>query len=900
VVDPAENVLPDDLCAAEPIRFPGSIQPHGALIAVDPAAGFHAVVVSANAAALLGGFLDSRGMIGLEIGDILGRGFFELLKWRFDEGKIRAASPWHSTVIRAAPLPKLDVAAHLHAGLIIVECELASAQNEIEALGAARKLLESIIDLQERERDLEMLARITASGVRNLLGYERTLIYRFDAGWNGEAIAEDKSSEWKQSLAGLHFPASDIPAQARELYRVSMLRWVPDVDSIPVTLLQQSPEREVDLSFAQLRTLSPVHMQYHRNMGVNGSMSLSILHEDRLWGLVVCHHRWPHNPSVGQRAAAAALTNCFAVRAGMAERAGTERARQQEMSRFAAVLANTAEADGITAALTAGDLTIGTLFQSTGAAVIDKNILTLLGKTPAEADVRLLAGWIRTQAESGSSYHSESLAAVYPGWARYNDIASGVLAVFLSSDRLDMLLWFRPEEPQMVAWGGNPAKVEGKDFAVMPRLSFERWVEARRGFSKPWLGWELDLAGSLRHGITNVMVRNLRRITELNDKLRQSQKMEAVGQLTGGIAHDFNNLLTGIIGSLDMVRLRIKQGRSGEINRYLDSATGSAERAAALIDRLLSFARRQTLDPRRVDVIAHVRAVEDLIRRTLGPGNHLETILPADVWQTLCDGNQLDNALLNLAINSRDAMPDGGHMTIEAANTHLDEAGGRDYEVAAGFYVVLSVTDSGVGMEADLLARVFEPFFTTKPLGEGTGLGLSMVYGFAKQSSGYIGIYSEPGRGTTVRIYLPRYLGAGEDEAALLSRPAPRAADQGQNTGSTVLVVDDESVVRLLVREVLQDMGFTVIEAADGPSGLSLLQSAQRVDLLVTDVGLPGLNGRQLADAARVVRPGLKVLFITGYAANAAIGKGVLAPGMEIMTKPFSLDALAAKIHAMV
>jgi light-regulated signal transduction histidine kinase (bacteriophytochrome) len=856
-------------------------------------------VVSANAAALLGGFLDARGMIGQEIGVILGPGFFDLLKWRFEEGRIRAASPWHSTVMRAA-LPTLDVAVHLQAGLIIIECETASPRNEIDALGAARQLLEAITELQERERDLQMLAGIAARGVRTLLGYERVLIYRFDAGWNGEAIAEDKSSAWEQSLKGLLFPASDIPAQARALYQMSLLRWAPDVDAVPVKLLQVAPERPVDLSFAALRTLSPTHLQYHRNMGVNGSMSLSIMHEDRLWGLVVCHHRWTHNPSVEQRAAALALTNCFAVRAGSAERAGTEQARQKEMSRFAAVLANKADADSITAALTGGEVTVETLFASTGVAVIEKNAVTLLGKTPAETDIRRLAGWIRTQHESGSSYHTASLAAVYPGWAQYNGIASGVLAVFLSPDRFDLLLWFRPEEPQLVAWGGNPAKLIGKDFEVMPRLSFERWVEARRGISKPWLDWELELAGRIRHGITNVMVRNLRRITDLNDQLRQSQKMEAVGQLTGGIAHDFNNLLTGIIGSLDMVRLRIRQNRASELDRYLDAATGSAERAAALINRLLSFARRQTLDPRRVDVIEHVHALEDLLRRTLGPANQLETILPADIWQTLCDGNQLDNALLNLAINARDAMPDGGQMTIEAANIQLDEDDGRDYEVAAGFYVVLSVTDSGVGMEADVMARVFEPFFTTKPLGEGTGLGLSMVYGFAKQSSGYIGIYSEPGRGTTVRIYLPRFLGAGEEEEAQLNEPAVPVGDPDQNKGSTVLVVDDEAVVRLLVREVLEDLGFSVIEAEDGPGGLSLLQSTQRVDLLVTDVGLPGLNGRQLADAARVIRPGLKVLFITGYAANAAMGSGVLETGMAILTKPFSLEALAAKISGMV
>ena len=380
------------------------------------------------------------------------------------------------------------------------------------------------------------------------------------------------------------------------------------------------------------------------------------------------------------------------------------------------------------------------------------------------------------------------------------------------------------------------------------------------------------------------------------EALRQSQKMDAVGQLTGGLAHDFNNILTGIIGSLDIIQTRIAQGRMNDVDRYAKAAMISANRAAALTHRLLAFARRQPIDPKPVNVNTLVTSMGELLRRTLTEGIALKFSAADGLWPTFCDPNQLENVLLNLAINARDAMPDGGTLTIETVNDQVDDSyAARLHDVSPGQYVCLSVIDTGVGMTPEVLARAFDPFFTTKPIGQGTGLGLSMVYGFAKQSNGHVRLYSQAGEGTTVRIYLPRYRGVLEAEGSAATEAPARAGE-----GETVLVVEDDAVVRELVVDVLNELGYRALEASDGPSGLQMLQSDQRIDLLVSDVGLPGLNGRQMADHAREVRPHLKVLFITGYAENAALTKGFLAPGMEMVTKPFAVDALAARIRDMI
>lgn len=389
------------------------------------------------------------------------------------------------------------------------------------------------------------------------------------------------------------------------------------------------------------------------------------------------------------------------------------------------------------------------------------------------------------------------------------------------------------------------------------------------------------------------------RSTELlraEEALRQSQKMEAVGQLTGGLAHDFNNLLAGISGALELIQSRLAQGRLNDVEKYVFAAQGASKRAAALTHRLLAFSRRQTLDPKPTNVNSLIGGMTDLIQRTVGPAIQVETVGASGLWPALVDASQLENSLLNLCINARDAMPDGGRITIETANKWLDLEAARAHDVPSGQYLSLCVTDTGTGMPPEIVAKVFDPFFTTKPIGQGTGLGLSMIYGFAKQSGGQVRIYSELGHGSTICIYLPRHYGDAETAGDMPKIPIEFARE-----GETVLVVDDEPTVRMLITDVLKDLGYAAIEAADSASGLKVLQSDVRIDLLISDVGLPGgMNGRQMADAGRERRRDLKVLFITGYAENSAIGNGHLAPGMEVLTKPFAVDVLAARIRELL
>ena len=379
------------------------------------------------------------------------------------------------------------------------------------------------------------------------------------------------------------------------------------------------------------------------------------------------------------------------------------------------------------------------------------------------------------------------------------------------------------------------------------------------------------------------------------EALRQAQKVEAIGQLTGGIAHDFNNLLTGITGALDLIRRRLDAGRTDGLERFMNAASSSAHRAAALTQRLLTFSRRQTLDTRPQQITAIVSGLADMLRRTLGETIELDTILHPRLLPAMTDANQLESALLNLAINARDAMPEGGRLTIETANIHIDaEDAALEDGVEAGDYVAISVSDTGTGMSPEVISRAFDPFFTTKPIGQGTGLGLSMIYGFMKQSGGYVRIDSELGHGTIVTLYLrhmPHEEEGIEPESELEAR-------SGQ--GETVLVVEDDANVRLLMTQVLDWLGYRHIEAPDARVALNVVELAQPIDLLVTDLGLPAINGRQLAEIARRRRPALKVLFVTGYAENADLRAGLLAPGMALMTKPFTLDALGAKVRTLI
>lgn len=415
-----------------------------------------------------------------------------------------------------------------------------------------------------------------------------------------------------------------------------------------------------------------------------------------------------------------------------------------------------------------------------------------------------------------------------------------------------------------------------------------------------WLSWTIVPEGDFAYGVARDITEEKKQIEALQlteEALRQAQKMEAVGQLTGGIAHDFNNLLASLAGNLEMMQVRVEQKRTLELERYIEAAKSVTARAAALTHRLLAFSRRQTLAPKKTDVNQLISSMVPLIQSTIGPAIQLELHLMDGLWTTLCDPNQLESGLLNLAINARDAMPQSGKLSIKTFNMRIDATTASDgVDVVPGDYVAIDVIDTGTGMTADIVARAFDPFFTTKPLGQGTGLGLSMVYGFVKQSNGYIHISSEPSKGTAVHLKLSRHT---NEETQLIDTHEESAAPIAP-ARFTVLVVEDEPDLRSIVSEMLEMRGYDAVGAADGPEGLRVLESSQRIDLLLSDVGLPGgMNGRQLADAARVLRPELKVLFMTGYAAGA-VRDALLSPGMDVLTKPFSINALCGKVAQMI
>ncbi len=458
--------------------------------------------------------------------------------------------------------------------------------------------------------------------------------------------------------------------------------------------------------------------------------------------------------------------------------------------------------------------------------------------------------------------------------------------------------------------------LRGKDGQYRWFLSRALPIRDERGSIIHWLSTSTDITAQvsaedalreLNESLEQRVAERTRELAESNERLqveiseraqaeealRHAQKMDAIGQLTGGIAHDFNNMLTGVLGALDLIQRRVAAGRVSEIDRYIEAAMGSANRAASLTHRLLAFARRQSLNQRPVDVNHMVTSMEELLRRTIGESIELEVDLHTISCLTNTDEHQLENALLNLVINARDAMPDGGRLLIQTELTHialLQDA------LAPGDYVRLRVQDTGQGMSSEVIARAFDPFFTTKPIGQGTGLGLSMVYGFINQTGGRVSISSEEGRGTRIDLLLPCH-----HEVAEVPPAVPRSFEPPRaGLGERVLVVEDEAEVRMLVVDVLKELGYRVNVACDSHEALVVLQGAEHVDLLVTDVGLPGLNGRQLAEVARQHRPGLKVLFMTGYAREAEVRGDFLDDGMDLLTKPFSIDELAVRVRSLI
>jgi signal transduction histidine kinase/ActR/RegA family two-component response regulator len=417
-------------------------------------------------------------------------------------------------------------------------------------------------------------------------------------------------------------------------------------------------------------------------------------------------------------------------------------------------------------------------------------------------------------------------------------------------------------------------------------------IEAQEALSA--LNAELDQRVTER---THSLELEMEARSKSEEQLRQVQKMEAVGQLTGGIAHDFNNMLAIIVGSLDNARGRLTGAEHPKVKQCIENALEGATRAAVLTSRLLAFSRRQPLAPAAVDANKIVSGMSELLRRTLGEQIMVETVLAGGLWRSFADAPQLESAILNLAVNARDAMPNGGRLTIETANTYLDEAYCAAHaEVQPGQYVMISVSDTGTGMPPEVAEHAFDPFYTTKGVGRGTGLGLSQVFGYVKQSRGHIKIYTEVGKGTALKIYLPRHLGPGEEKEV---SPSTQETPLG-NPSTIILVVEDEDDVRHVVVDTLRELGYTVVQASSANQALEQLTVQPRIDLLLTDIVMPGQTGRQLADEVQRARPEIKILYMTGYTRNAVVHNGMLDPGVNLIPKPFTRQQIAAKLDEVL
>ncbi|MGS0997233.1 PAS domain S-box protein [Rhodanobacter sp. UC4451_H18] len=527
-------------------------------------------------------------------------------------------------------------------------------------------------------------------------------------------------------------------------------------------------------------------------------------------------------------------------------------------------------------------------------------------------DDGVLVGYAKITRDISRRRQAETALAESDQLAR--GIIDSALDGFAQLDGAGRIVRWNPQAEAMFGW--SRAEARGKPLATLvgPPGHPERLLAdlepspargARRGATRQsemvnrvgeTIPVELSVSSLSLHGEsrTNVFIRDLSEKIRIEAQLRQAQKMEAVGQLTGGLAHDFNNLLQGIIGSLDLIQLHASSGDAATLQRFVQGALNSANRAAATTHRLLAFSRRQPLDPRPVAANPLIASMEELLRRTLGEAVTLRFELADDLWLTLCDPNQLESALLNLTINARDAMPDGGDLLIRSSNLDAGSIESSNWlEADSGQYICIEVVDNGTGMAPEVLEHAFEPFFTTKPTGRGTGLGLSMVYGFARQSNGYCDIRSAAGEGTSIKLYLPRHVELarpGHDQAEATPRPS---------NGEVVLVVEDEQVVRQVVVEVLHQLGYAVLEAPDADAALAALESHGHLHMLISDISLPGMSGRSLADTLRARQPELKVLLMTGYAADAASSKG-FAAGMELITKPFTVSALTERLQRML
>ncbi|MFM2044537.1 MAG: hypothetical protein RLY86_3113 [Pseudomonadota bacterium] len=734
------------ICEREVIHRVCTVQPFGALLAADPDSG-RIVAVSANAGRILG----TPVRPGDDLAAVLGPPVAgELRAWagREERRRLDPDSFWHGRLQLPDGLPDadgVDIVVHLAEGLLIVEAEplprgavdeAADLLSQLEAKLARLRRMDSLVDL----------CQTAAQMVRRLTGFDRVLIYRFDADWHGEVVAEDKVPDWAQSFAGLHFPASDIPRQARALYTRSLSRHVPDRDATPVPIDSLAGTPPLDLSLARHRSLSAVHLEYHRNMGVDGSMSVSIMVEGRLWGLVTCHHRGPHHVPVPRRSATMALVEALSLRITGVERAETNRGRRTDVETLNRLVVRMATEGDPVAALVHGGPCLVDLFDAGGAALLLDGRLSLVGRTPPPAFFTDLAPWLEGRWDAGGQVVTDSLSLDLPAARAHRDTASGILALRLGEG--DFVLWLRPEQLRLVTWGGDPAKPmveEGQK--PLPRVSFERWAEERRGYAVAWPSWAGEIASSLRLAISDVMLRHLRQVRLLSEQLIASNQAKA--QFLANMSHELRTPLNAVIGFADLMLAGIGGTMTTRQQGYLADIRDSGQHLLALVNDVLDLSR---IDAGRLELRLEELPVHPVIDdcRTMveqpALAKRLNLTVSAPLALTVrADRVRLRQILLNLLNNAVKFTPAGGRVELVAAPA----PGGVRFAVA----------DTGPGMSEQEARLALEPFrqveSQTRRPEEGTGLGLPIAKSLAELHGGGLRIESFPGRGTTVHVTIP-------------------------------------------------------------------------------------------------------------------------------------------------
>jgi light-regulated signal transduction histidine kinase (bacteriophytochrome) len=906
-------------CDREPIHIPGAIQPHGLLFAFTGTA-LDTVSASANV----------RELAGVAAEDLLGGALDQLFD---DASRARLHQALRQPGLASA-LPiamqfgqgcatTFDGILHNHDGLGFLELEPQSARAD-DPHAVARRTSQAIRKLQATGT-LEDACFAAAREVREITGFDRVKVYRFDADYSGEVIAEDRC-DGIDSFLGLHFPASDIPPQARALYALNPLRIIPDIHYTPVPLIpDRNPAtgRPIDLSHAVLRSVSAVHLEYMNNMEIAATLCISILRGKRLWGLIACHNRAPRHVGHDIRQTCAFIGEVLAWQIDVMEEAAVTRHGLQGQALQRRLLGDIEQSGDYRTGLARNSEALLGLIGATGLCVYRPDGVTLLGNTPPPDAIEPLVAWLG-QTAGGELFQTDRLSSLFPGAAGYAHVASGLLAVAIARTPPDHgMLWFRPEVAQTVTWGGDPrkpARLGPNGDRLQPRESFAAWTEEVRRRALPWAQHEVIAAAEIRDLVIDALLRQelervnaqlarsnaelearvsertralneaaqelaaeMRRREQAQAGLLQTQKLEALGQLTGGVAHDMNNVLAAIGGSYELMRRRTTDPR---MLTFIDHGLKATERATSLVRRLVAFARREDLSRVKVklpDLLADLAAV---LPHSVGPRIEVIVDAPGDTWPVLADLHALEVALINLAVNARDAMPDGGTLSITTVNL---PAGTRHHpDLRPGDYVAISVRDTGTGMPPDVLSHATDPFFTTKEPGHGSGMGLPMVHGLLTQLGGALDIASAVGEGTTVDILLPRAVAGLAAHA-----DAPARIDPSRHGRAVILLVEDDNEVRPVTAAFLRDLGYTVIEASSAEMARALAATLETIDLIVSDVVMPGADGPTMAAWLRTERPGLPVLFVTGHAWDARSLQGETVLRKPFSTSDFELAVLA-------